>query len=152
MCPRPLLTGSAKWFVMSILVVDDDTGTRERLARILSTAGNPRIHKMSEILNLRFHEPGLTLTSVAREVGVTPEHLCRLSRRVTGTGFTAHMRRTRVAAAQQLLRATMCSVKEIAFRVGFTSVSRFDRDFKLLCGVPPTVYRRTAVTVTPARE
>jgi transcriptional regulator GlxA family with amidase domain len=66
-------------------------------------------------------------------------------------GFTAHVRSTRVAAAQQLLQATTLSVKEIAFRVGFTSISRFDHDFKLLCGVPPTVYRRTAASARHAR-
>lgn len=107
---------------------------------------------MSEILNLRFHEPRLTLESVAREVGVTPEHLCRLSRRFTGMGFTAHVRHARVAAAQQLLRSTSVTIKEIAFRVGFTSVSRFDRDFKRLCGMPPTMYRRTGATATTDDE
>lgn len=112
---------------------------------------NFRIQQVSEILHLRSHEPGLTLGAVAREVGVTREHLCRLLKRSTGMGFTAHVRSTRVAAAQQLLQATTLSVKEIAFRVGFTSISRFDHDFKLLCGVPPTVYRRTAASARHAR-
>jgi transcriptional regulator GlxA family with amidase domain len=118
----------------------------------LRSGVHPRIQQMFTILSLRFHEPGLTLEFVACEIGVTPEHLCRLSTRFTGTGFTAHMRRARVAAAQQLLQSTTVSVKEIAFRVGFTSVSHFDRDFKRVCGVPPTVYRRTAAEATSACE
>jgi two-component system, response regulator YesN len=109
-----------------------------------SPSTNPRVHRTLETLSRRFHEPGLTLDSLARGVGVTPEHLCRLLRRHVGSGFTAQLRRARVAAAQQLLRDTMLSAKEVAFRVGFRSVNRFNRDFKRLCGVPPTVYRRAA--------
>jgi YesN/AraC family two-component response regulator len=107
---------------------------------------NPRVYKTVEMLNLRFQEPGLTLDALARDIGVTPEHLCRLLRQYTGSGFTAQLRRARVTAARQLLGGTMLSAKEIAYKVGFRSVSRFNRDFKRLCGVPPTAYRRAAIT------
>jgi AraC-like DNA-binding protein len=32
-------------------------------------------------------------------------------------------------------------MKEIAGRAGFSSASRFDRDFKTVCGVSPSEYR-----------
>ncbi len=105
---------------------------------------NVRLQKAAEIVERRFYEPGLTLDLVARDVGVTAEHLCRLWRRHTGEGFAGHVRRTRVAEARRLLRATTLSAKEIAFRVGFTSPSRLDRDFKRLCNVSPSAYRRAA--------
>ena len=50
-------------------------------------------------------------------------------------------RRTRVRAACRLLQTTTLSMKEIASRAGFSSASRFDRDFKTVCGVSPSAYR-----------
>ena len=38
-------------------------------------------------------------------------------------------------------QAETLSMKQIADRVGFTSASRFDRNFKDVCGIPPTEYR-----------
>ncbi|MBK8021129.1 MAG: helix-turn-helix domain-containing protein [Chloroflexi bacterium] len=36
---------------------------------------------------------------------------------------------------------TDCQVKEIAYAVGFGSISRFYAAFKLLCGMSPEKYR-----------
>jgi AraC-like DNA-binding protein len=116
----------------AVLSLDDRCRSAERVAITL------------ELLVRRFHDPNLTLSEAAGVAGVTREHLCRLLRRQTGLSFTAHLRRRRVSEAQQLLRSTSLSAKEIAFRVGFRNKSQFAHEFRRQCGVPPIAYRHRA--------
>ena len=62
-------------------------------------------------------------------------------KRHTGLTFVTLLRRARVRAACRLLQTTALSMKEIAGRTGFSSASRFDRNFKTVCGVSPSEYR-----------
>jgi AraC-like DNA-binding protein len=84
----------------------------------------------------------ISLRFVARELGVSGAHLCRVLKRETGDAFLAHLHRRRIAEARRLLTQTTFSVKEIAARVGFERTSSLDSAFKRLCGVCPTSDRR----------
>jgi AraC-like DNA-binding protein len=94
-----------------------------------------------QLIEERYGDSGLTVRFVARDLGISTEHLCRLLKRHTGCTFVSILRGARVRAARQLLRTTSLSMKHIADRVGFSSASQFDRDFKTVCGIPPTEYR-----------
>jgi YesN/AraC family two-component response regulator len=89
----------------------------------------------------RYADARLNVRLVARELGVSTEHLCRLVKKHTGETFASLVRRSRLQAATRLLLTTNLSMKEIAASAGFSSASRFDRDFKREHGVPPTEYR-----------
>jgi AraC-like DNA-binding protein len=89
----------------------------------------------------RYVEPTLQVSTVAQDLGVSTEHLCRVLKRHTGLTFVTLLRGTRVRAACRLLQTTTLSMKEIAARAGFSSASRFNRDFKTVCGVSPSEYR-----------
>ena len=93
----------------------------------------------------RYDRTRLNVRSVASELSVSTEHLCRSLKRQTGYTFGDLLRSARVRAACQLLRATTLSMKQIADRVGFISASQFDRDFKRVCGVSPSDYRIDAL-------
>lgn len=102
---------------------------------------NPQVLQAVRAIDDRYWDSELTLRSLAREVGVSSEHLCRVLRRQTGGTFVALLRRARVGAACRLLTATSLCMKEIAAHVGFSSPNRFARDFKKVCGVTPSEYR-----------
>jgi len=102
---------------------------------------DPRATRALHVIAQRYREPGLSLRTVAREVGVSSEYLCRLLKRHTGRGFVAHLHQRRVREAQRLLRETGLSVKEIAFQIGFERTSHFDLRFRSVCGESPTAYR-----------
>ena len=93
------------------------------------------------VIENRYVETTLHVGAVAQDLGVSTEHLCRVLKRHTGLTFVTLLRRTRVRAACRLLQTTTLSMKEIANRAGFSSASRFDRDFKTVCGVSPSEYR-----------
>jgi transcriptional regulator GlxA family with amidase domain len=102
---------------------------------------SPQVIRTMQVIESRYVEPTLQVSAVAQDFGVSTEHLCRVLKRHTGLTFVTLLRRTRVRAACRLLQTTTLSMKEIASRAGFSSASRFDRDFKTVCGVSPSEYR-----------
>jgi YesN/AraC family two-component response regulator len=102
---------------------------------------SPQVVRTMHAIENRYVEATLHVGAVAQDLGVSTEHLCRVLKRHTGLTFVTLLRRTRVRAACRLLQTTTLSMKEIAARAGFSSASRFDRDFKTVCGVSPSEYR-----------
>jgi YesN/AraC family two-component response regulator len=102
---------------------------------------SPQVIRTMHAIENRYVETTLHVGAVAQDLGVSTEHLCRVLKRHTGLTFVTLLRRTRVRAACRLLQTTGLSMKEIAGRAGFSSASRFDRDFKMVCGVSPSEYR-----------
>jgi two-component system sensor histidine kinase ChiS len=102
---------------------------------------SPPVIRAMHVIEKRYIETSLHVSAVAQDLGVSTEHLCRVVKRHTGLTFVTLLRRARVRAACRLLQTTALSMKEIAGRAGFSSASRFDRDFKQVCGVSPSEYR-----------
>jgi YesN/AraC family two-component response regulator len=102
---------------------------------------SPQVIRTMRVIEHRYVETTLHVSAVAQDLGVSTEHLCRVLKRHTGLTFVTLLRRARVRAACRLLQTTTLSMKEIAARAGFSSASRFDRDFKTVCGVSPSEYR-----------
>jgi YesN/AraC family two-component response regulator len=102
---------------------------------------SPQVFRAMHVIENRYIETTLHVGTVAQDLGVSTEHLCRVLKRHTGLTFVTLLRRTRVRAACRLLQTTTLSMKEIASRAGFSSASRFDRNFKMVCGVSPSEYR-----------
>jgi YesN/AraC family two-component response regulator len=102
---------------------------------------SPQAIRTMYVIENRYVETSLHVSAVAHDLGVSTEHLCRVLKRHTGLTFVTLLRRMRVRAACRLLQTTTLSMKEIAARAGFSSASRFDRDFKTVCGISPSAYR-----------
>ena len=83
----------------------------------------------------------ISLTRVAAEVRISPTHLSEKFKHVTGTKFVDYVARTRFNRACALLREGDLRVSEIAFAVGFQSLSQFNRVFRKLSGKSPREYR-----------
>jgi two-component system response regulator YesN len=84
----------------------------------------------------------LPLTRVAKSVNIRANYLSEKFKQVTGFNFVDYLTRVRVERACFLLRNSNERVSEIAFAVGFHSLSQFNRAFKKLTRKPPTDYRR----------
>jgi AraC-like DNA-binding protein len=86
----------------------------------------------------------LSLTQVARAVNISPNHLSEKFKQVTGVNFVQYVARTRYEKARSLLHDLDLRVSEIAFAVGFQSLSQFNRVFQKFSGKSPTEYRTGA--------
>ena len=59
----------------------------------------------------------------------------------TGINFVEYVARVRVEEARSLLHDPRRRITEVAFEVGFQSLSQFNRSFREFCGQSPSDYR-----------
>jgi AraC-like DNA-binding protein len=85
----------------------------------------------------------LSLGKVADVAGINPTHLSEKFKQVTGVKFVDYIARIRFERARKLLEDVDLRVSEIAFAVGFQSLSQFNRVFKRFSGKSPREYRVT---------
>jgi AraC family transcriptional activator of pobA len=85
-----------------------------------------------------------TLTSYAREIGVSPGHLHELVREQTGLTPGRLTRGHRILEAKRLLAGTDLSVRQVSEQTGFHDPSYFCRFFRRETGLTPGEFRRRA--------
>ncbi len=83
----------------------------------------------------------LRLGHVAKAVNTSTFYFCKMFKKVTGINFTDYLSRVRIEKSKNLLLNPNLRVSEIAFEVGFQSLTHFNRVFKKLLGQSPTEYR-----------
>lgn len=83
----------------------------------------------------------LRLGHVARAVNTSTFYFCKMFKKVTGINFTDYLSRVRVEKSKNLLLNPNLRISEIAFEVGFQSLTHFNRVFKKILGHSPTEYR-----------
>jgi AraC-like DNA-binding protein/ligand-binding sensor protein len=88
----------------------------------------------------------LSLGQVAKAVNMSAFYFCKMFKKVTGVNFTDYLSRVRIEKAKNLLLNPNLRVSEIAFEVGFQSLTHFNRVFKKLLGQSPTDYRAQLLT------
>ncbi|MGF0117016.1 helix-turn-helix domain-containing protein [Promicromonospora sp. Marseille-Q5078] len=84
---------------------------------------------------------GVRFEDVAVDVGLAPRSLARRFEEETGMTWRAVLRRMRIVAAIEELAAGDAPVTEVAFQVGYGSLSAFNAAFRDLTGRTPTEYR-----------
>jgi AraC-like DNA-binding protein len=83
----------------------------------------------------------LSLGQVARAVNMSTFYFCKTFKKVSGINFTDYLSRVRIEKSKNLLLNPNLRVSEIAFEVGFQSLTHFNRVFKKILGQSPTHYR-----------
>jgi AraC-like DNA-binding protein len=83
----------------------------------------------------------LSLGEVARAVNMSTYYFCKSFKKITGINFTDYVSRVRLEKAKNLLLNPNLRVSEIAYEVGFQSLTHFNRVFKKILGQSPTQYR-----------
>lgn len=82
-----------------------------------------------------------SLGDVARAVHASTFYLCKMFKKATGVNFTDYVSRLRIEKARNLLLNPNLRVSEIAYEVGFQSLTHFNRVFKNVLGQSPTQFR-----------
>lgn len=84
----------------------------------------------------------LLVGKMARDIGVSPNHLTMLFQRQFGCGVRAYIRRDRIGRALDLLARTSLRVKSIAIECGFPDLHYFNKIIRGATGRSPTEFRR----------
>lgn len=99
------------------------------------------ITEITSYLNLYFYEHH-TLDSLAQAFYVSPSHLSRVFKQITGHRFCDYLQNIRITEAKKLLRESNLPIHVISDLVGYTHTSNFNVCFKKLSGHTPGEYRR----------
>lgn len=83
----------------------------------------------------------LSLGAVARAAGASTSHFCKLFHKSTGLNYTDYLARVRLQDAKGRLLNPNSRVSEVAYEVGFQSLTQFNRTFRRMFGQSPTQYR-----------
>lgn len=83
-----------------------------------------------------------SLTKVATMVSMSAHYFGEKFKEVTGLHFVEYVTRIRVERARERLLTSTLRIGEIAFEVGFQSLSQFNRAFKKNMGISPSAFRR----------
>ena len=116
------------------------TQIRQLSVRVRERAEPVEIWKARKFIQ-EHSDDELSLTKVAKFSNISGNHLSEKFKEVTGINFVDYIARIRVGKAHDLLQNSNLRVSEIAFAVGFQSLSQFNRVFKKLSGRSPSGYR-----------
>lgn len=113
----------------------------EKLALISEGSEPAAVSKAREFIDRTLADP-LPLSLVARHAGLSESHFCRVFKESTGLTLTDYVNRRRIEWAKKELLKPEVRVSEIAFQIGYQSLSQFNRSFARFTGSSPTHFRR----------
>jgi AraC-like DNA-binding protein len=100
----------------------------------------PLVQKARDYIDKHKMEP-LSLAAVAKVAGASVFHFCKVFRKSTGLKFTDYVARVRLEDARTQLLNPNRRISEVAYDVGFQSLTQFNRMFKRVFRQSPTEFR-----------
>lgn len=104
-----------------------------------------RIERLTALVHQHFrsHKPA---SYYAQQLGISPTHLNRIVRIVTGAGAHEFINRKVVEEAKRELVFTSATAQEIGYRLGFADPAYFSRYFTRHTGLTPRAWREVERT------
>jgi len=127
-----------------LAVVRTHAAPASNVGLVPPVASQFHVARIRQVIESRYADAALGPRDVAQAVGISIQHMQRVMKRHFGVTVVELLRAVRLREARVLLADPSCSVKEIAYQVGFRHPSQFTRAFREQCGVSPSQYRYAA--------
>ena len=105
----------------------------------------PLVQKARDYIAQHKTEP-LSLSAVAKAAGASVFHFCKVFHKATGLKFTDYVARVRLEEARTQFLNPNRRISEVAYDVGFQSLTQFNRMFKRVFGESPSEFREHLAT------
>jgi AraC-like DNA-binding protein len=105
-----------------------------------------RIRILLRIIEVRGGTLSMSASQIGQLVGLGEARVLRLFNAEVGKTLRKHLLQVRMARAAALLKDGVIPIKTIAFNCGYSEVSNFYRDFKVVYGTSPMQMRRRHMT------
>lgn len=115
------------------------------MSSMSKTYSHSIINQVRKTIEERFKEQ-ISITTLAKDVFLTPTYLCVLFKQVTGTTINDYLTLTRLERAKKLLSDPYIKLYDVCYEVGYLSPSYFSRLFKKYTGISPSEYRNIAIS------
>jgi AraC-like DNA-binding protein/ligand-binding sensor protein len=119
---------------------DQLSALSNQLMTAKSNAEPPLVLRAREYIDKHKTEE-LSLADVAKAAGASIFHFCKVFHKATGLKFTDYVARVRLEDARNRLLNPNLRISEIAYDVGFQSLTQFNRTFKRVFGQSPSEFR-----------
>ena len=93
-------------------------------------------------LSEHYNDPDISVSSVARSLGVSDGHLSHVFKKETSYTLSAYLTNYRMHKATELLRDCRVKVYEVAESVGYRDITYFSSAFKKSVGMSPSEYQK----------
>jgi AraC-like DNA-binding protein len=90
------------------------------------------------------YQRSISSADVAQAFNYSPAYLAKIVRAKTGYTVNAWIVKKRIFEAQQLLKQTSNPIEEISQKVGYVNVNHFFRQFRQICNLTPSQWRKGA--------
>jgi AraC-like DNA-binding protein len=139
---NPLLSPNKYGAIVRLLTffAEQLSGLINQIVVEKQNAEPPLVIKARAYIDQNKHE-ALSLSAVAQAAGASVFHFCKVFHKSTGLKFTDYVARVRLEDARTQLLNPNRRISEVAYDVGFQSLTQFNRMFKRVFGQSPTDFR-----------
>jgi len=130
-------------FINMLTVFSQHLATIGNSVKIKENAGEPQTVKRARQYIEHNFDKRLRLEEAAKAVNTSVRYFCKVFKKSTSMTFVDYLTRLRIEKSKNLLLNPNKRISEIAYEVGFESLTQFNRSFKKLSGQTPTQYRKT---------
>jgi two-component system, response regulator YesN len=115
----------------------------ETMERVLGYkySDNQLFNSIVEYINNNYQED-IELKECAEKYHTNPSYVSRMFKKYYNVSFITYVNNIRIKKAQELLRDTELSIKEVAYKVGYNNLNYFYKVFKKNIGVTPNMYKK----------
>lgn len=107
---------------------------------IINSTEQNFLHKIIRIIEEHIADPEFDVPTLASEIGMSMPILYKKIRALTGLSVNDFIKSLRLKRADQLLKAGVGSIAEVAYSVGFNDRKYFSIEFKKQFGKSPSAY------------
>ncbi len=116
----------------------------EKEEEMLGAQDQTFVTKLREVIRDNMGDSDFSVERIGEEIGLSRVQLYRKVKALTGQTPVELLRKARLERGRRLIEKTEKSVSEIAYEVGFTSPSYFNKCFKDEFGISPGIMREKA--------
>ena len=99
------------------------------------------VEKIKKYINANITDNNITLAGIAELMEISPAHLSRVFKDVTGTNFVDYLVASKLEYSRYLLLNTSEKIHDISGKIGYSNVHYFISKFKACYGTTPNNYR-----------
>jgi DNA-binding response OmpR family regulator len=133
---------------LSAKVIENDNGAADKNIENFIIANNDVsaleenfLHKVVEVINENYSDSAFGVEHFATKLFLSPVQLRRKLKAVTNYTVVEFIRNYRLKKAEKMIKQNSANISEIAYAVGFDSLSYFSRVFQDYYQQSPTEYR-----------
>jgi signal transduction histidine kinase/AraC-like DNA-binding protein len=119
---------------------------------LITSADETLLMNIMSILEANFMDPTFSLESFEKKAGMSRTQFYRKMKALTNEAPGEFLRNFRLQKAAMLLKGSYGNISEIAYGVGFNSLSYFTRCFKEFYGQSPSEYIAAQGNKTPVTD